>query len=144
MTLPTFVERDPWPPIPFEIHGDAPHEDLEGGGGPGDAIWSDWYVGVSGGQSRLYTRKPRVIVDVRFGLGVTSSSGAVTYDLNLDGVTTFTTQANRPTVAAGGYLSSTAIPDIVAWPADSYLTVDCDAAGTGAKHVVIVVRFTEA
>ena len=30
MTQPTFVEREPWPPILIDIHGDDPHEDLEG------------------------------------------------------------------------------------------------------------------
>lgn len=149
MTMPTFKERDPWPPIPIDIHGDDPHEDLEGGGGYAEAIWSDHGLVFAGASpSRLYTSKPRVIIDVRFSLGGASSSGAVTYDINMDGSaagdTIFTTSANRPTVAAAGFLSSTAIPDIVAWPVDSYLAVECDEAGTGATYPVVVVRYLEA
>jgi hypothetical protein len=63
-------------------------------------------------------------------------------DINRDGTTIFTTQANRPTIASGTFLDTSPTPDVQAWSTGSYLTMDVDQVGAetaGANLVVHVV-----
>jgi hypothetical protein len=73
-----------------------------------------------------------------------SSSGVVTWDVNMDGTTIFTTTANRPEVAQSAFVGPLETPDITAWDAGSYLTVDVDDEGTGAEGGMVVIRYREA
>jgi hypothetical protein len=53
----------------------------------------------------------------------------------------FTTQANRPTVAAGSNVSSVAVPNVTALAAGDYFTVDIDQIGStvaGADLTLVV------
>jgi hypothetical protein len=128
-----------WTPVNADISVAQPYIDID------SEVFSEPGVLLSGiGDGRLYTKIDRTIIDVYFSLGVASSSGSVTYDVNMDGTTIFTTQTNRPTVAAAGNLSSTGVPDITAWDVGSYLTVDCDEAGTDTETAVLTVRYQEA
>lgn len=63
------------------------------------------------------------------------------FDLNKNGTTMFSTQANRPKVTAGNKLGSAAVPDILTASAGDYLTVDCDQIGStiaGANAVLAI------
>ena len=64
------------------------------------------------------------------------------FDVNKNGTTIFTTQANRPAIAAGTNSTSlAAIPDVTALATGDYLTVDIDQVGSsvaGADLVVVV------
>ena len=55
-------------------------------------------------------------------------------DVNLNGVTIFTTQANRPTIPAGERRDTAATPDAAAadFVAGDRITVDVDQTGTHA------------
>jgi hypothetical protein len=62
-------------------------------------------------------------------------------DVKKGGTTIFTTQANRPTITAGGN-TATGVPDVTAWNAGEYLTVDISQVGSttaGANLTVTVV-----
>lgn len=63
-------------------------------------------------------------------------------DINKNGTTIFTTQANRPAVAISGFVSGrVANMDVTALVSGDYLTVDIDQVGstiTGQDLVVIV------
>lgn len=76
------------------------------------------------------------------------SSGTTIVDLNINGVTAFTTQANRPSVAAASgpnAQSSTMFPDVTAILAGQYLSMDIDQAETGSpKHLVLTVELEPA
>lgn len=94
------------------------------------------------GTFRLYAPVARTILDVQAQVGVAPSGGVVTVDVNKDGTTIFTTQANRPEIASGEYVSDLETPDVTAWAADSYLSVDVDAHND-CEDLTVVVRWTD-
>lgn len=44
------------------------------------------------------------------------SSGSTVLDLHKNGVTMYTTQANRPTIGFGGMIVKAVNPDVISWP----------------------------
>jgi hypothetical protein len=81
------------------------------------------------------------ISKVRASVGTAPTGSAVIVDVNLGGTTIFTTQANRPSIAASG-TTATAVPDVTTWPDGTYLTLDVDAIGStiaGANLTVQVI-----
>jgi hypothetical protein len=60
-------------------------------------------------------------------------------DVNLNGTTIFTTQANRPAVTAGTNGGSLAAPNVTAVPNGGYLVVDVDQVGSGTPGADITV-----
>ena len=97
-------------------------------------------------MQRLYFPENAYIQSVQIAADTPGTgSGANTIDVHKDGVTIFTTQGNRPTLAAAANLSALAGPDVRTIAAGSYLSVDVDAvtATTPAADVTIFVRFAE-
>lgn len=98
-------------------------------------------LAVVAGSARFPVPFACTIVDVRTAVGTAPTGAAVLVDVNKNGTTVFTTQANRPSVAAAGNLSSAAVPDVVALAAGDYLTVDVDQVGStvaGADLTVVL------
>jgi hypothetical protein len=89
------------------------------------------------GANRLYALEDRIIDSVRISLG-TASTAITRVDVNKNGTTIFTTQTNRPEIAIAAFLSDWETPDITAWDADDYLTVDIDDGGDGQNLLVYV------
>ncbi|MDR7496836.1 MAG: hypothetical protein QN174_07755 [Armatimonadota bacterium] len=83
------------------------------------------------------------IVAVESTCRVAPSSGTYTYDLNKNGTTVYTTQANRPTrtSADGTGRKAHTLPDVTSMTWDDVLTVDVDGVGAGISdftlHVVV-------
>lgn len=104
-----------------------------GGGGGGNHIvpfsWSG-ELQTSSGTHRLVFADNATLVAVVASCGVAPAGAAVIVDVNLNGTTIFTTQANRPTIADGGNQSAVATPDVTAVSAGDYLTVDIDQVGS--------------
>lgn len=74
----------------------------------------------------------------------TAPTGAsVLLDINLNGTTIFTVQANRPTITAGTKVGSRVVPDVVAVSAGDIITVDIDQVGStvagGGPTLVTIV-----
>lgn len=67
------------------------------------------------------------------------------FDVNKNGTTLFTTQANRPTIASGSSQSSVAVPVITALSTGDYITVDIDqiGSGTAGADLVVAVFYTK-
>jgi hypothetical protein len=61
----------------------------------------------------------------------TSAGSSQIFDVNKNGTTLFTTQANRPTVAAAAVSASVALPDVKTLALGDVITVDCDQVGSG-------------
>lgn len=61
---------------------------------------------------------------------------AIIADLNLNGTTVFTTQANRPQIATGQITGSTTTFDVADFSAGDYVTFDCDQVGSGGGEGV--------
>ena len=70
------------------------------------------------------------IVGVRAHLDTAPTGAAFVIDVNKNGTTLFTTQANRPTVAISGTDSTTTLPDVVSVAAGDRLSIDVDVIGS--------------
>jgi uncharacterized protein YggE len=84
------------------------------------------------------------IVGVRAYLDTAPTGSTFIADLNKNGTTMFTTQANRPTIAISGNASSTTLPDVVSLAAGDRLTFDVDQIGSSVAgadlYVSVLVR----
>lgn len=103
----------------------------------------DGTLATGTGVFRIPIWKSQEIVGVRLAVNTAPTGQALIVDLNIDGITAYTTQGNRPTVAAGANDSGTVtLPDVTVMNAGSYLTVDIDQIGSGtagADATLIVV-----
>ncbi len=95
------------------------------------------------GNGRFYIESACTISSVRASVGTAPTGASVIIDLNKNGTTVFTTQANRPTIAASGFTSGAVTNmNITSLAAGDYLTVDIDQVGStiaGADLTVTVV-----
>lgn len=90
---------------------------------PGDLL-------VAGGVAELPVPFASTVVSVTARLALAPTGSSAIADVNKNGSTIFTTAANRPTFAIGSKASTTAMPDIVAFAAGDYVTVDIDQIGS--------------
>lgn len=71
------------------------------------------------------------ISGVRASVGVAPAGASVIVDVNKNGTTIFTTQANRPTIAAAANTSGNVTNmDVTTVAAGEYLTIDIDQIGS--------------
>lgn len=98
---------------------------------------------VAVGKSRFYFPYAATILSVMTMVGTTPSGAALIVDVNKNGSTLFVTQADRPSIAAGTYVSSAAIPTTTAIGAGDYLTVDVDQVGSTVpgSDLIAIVQF---
>lgn len=90
---------------------------------------------------------PWEIVDVAIGVSEAPLGADLVTDMNLNGVTLFTTQANRPRVPAGALRSvAVTVPDITTIPAYARVTIEDDGAGTErrGRNRLLIMRYTTA
>jgi hypothetical protein len=76
------------------------------------------------------------ITSVLAGLNVASTSGVVTFDINVNGATILSPKLTIPInvkLSTGGTVTSTLIP------ANAIVEVDCDTAGTGAAGAKVYI-----
>jgi hypothetical protein len=69
------------------------------------------------------------------------SGGPIVFDANLNGVTMFTNQANRPKILAGQAEGASVLPDVIHIPANGKVTIDVDLVGTvvaGANALITI------
>lgn len=71
-----------------------------------------------------------ILVSVTATVGTAPTGTSVIADVNRNGVTIFTTQANRPTVPAGQFTSAAATADVTLLLAGDRITVDIDQVGS--------------
>ena len=96
------------------------------------------------GDYRLYndTGRTLTLYAVRASVGVAPTGASVIVDVNKNGTTIFTTQSNRPTIAASTNTDTADAIDVTTWAAGDYLTVDVDQVGStiaGSDLTVTVV-----
>lgn len=70
------------------------------------------------------------IQEVRLSVDTAPTGADLIVDVNLNGVTVFTVQANRPRIAAGGVTGLSPAPVVVAVPTGGKITLDVDQIGT--------------
>ena len=98
------------------------------------------------GKSEFPVPFAGTLIDVRARVGTAPTGASVIVDVNKNGSTVFTTQANRPTIAAGAKASGAAVPDVTTFAEDDFMTVDIDQIGSGTpgSDLLVVLHFLEA
>lgn len=83
------------------------------------------------GKSRFYLPWAAVLVAVTASVNTAPTGASVIVDVNKNGTTVFTTQSNRPTIAASGFYSGLVTnPDVTSFAAGDYCTIDVDQIGS--------------
>ncbi len=82
---------------------------------------------------RLYNFSgfPATIIDASCAVNTTPTTDAVIIDINLDGTTIFTTQANRPQIEAGDNVGTSGTPDITEMSNGSSIQIEIDQTDSG-------------
>lgn len=98
------------------------------------------------GAGRFYAPRTMTISNISVYVATAPTGAAVIVDVNKNGTTIFTTQANRPTVAAGQNTSLVNSPDVDALVQGDYLSVDIDQIGStfAGADATIQVEFESA
>jgi hypothetical protein len=101
---------------------------------------------VTTGASKFPALFAMTLVGVRAAVGTAPTGADLIVDVNLNGTTVYTTQANRPTIAASATSSSETVPDVTAVAAGDLLSVDIDQIGssTEGSDLVVAIEFQEA
>jgi hypothetical protein len=121
-------------------------ETLEGGGGGAVERREIVFSGegnLTTGEKPLRIYPPTgnwTIEKVRAAVNTTSAQQAVECDVQLNGVTIFTDQNKRPSIAAGAYLDDSDVPDVTAMDGDDYLQYGVDQIGIGTVGADLTVH----
>ena len=78
---------------------------------------------------RIYVPGDFTIDRVYISVDTAPTGQAIIVDVNKNGVTIFTVQANRPQIAAAANTGNSGVPDITALALNDYLTFDRDQVG---------------
>lgn len=89
---------------------------------------------------RFYVEASRTISNVVASVSTAPTGASVIFDVNKNGTTIFTTQANRPTIAASGFYDGSSVPDVASLSAGDYLTIDVDQVGSTLPGDNAVIR----
>lgn len=101
-------------------------------------------LAVSTGGPRWYSPYALTITEVRASVGTSPTGASVVIDVNKNGTTIFTTQSNRPTIAAGNNTDLADAINVSSVAAGDYLTVDIDQVGstTPGSDLTVTFRYT--
>lgn len=124
----------PGPPGATGAQGETGAAGATGATGPrgyGQATFGmDGDIVVLVGTARWRVVGTQTITGVVATVGSAPTGASIIIDVNKNGTTVFTTQANRPTIADGANDSGVEVPDIVALADGDYITIDVDQVGS--------------
>ena len=97
---------------------------------------------VATGKLRIYnmTGVDKTITQVFGSVSNVPVGAEILIDVNVDGVTIFTTQSNRLAIAAGANTGTSTTIENASWPAGSYLTMDPDQVGSASSGYNLTVH----
>lgn len=100
---------------------------------------------VATGRGRVRFPVAVTVLSVAATVDTAPTGAAVLADVNKNGTTIFSTQGNRPSIAASANASSDAVPDVTAFAAGDYMTVDVDQVGStvAGSDLTVIVRYRE-
>lgn len=95
------------------------------------------------GKSKMPMLSPGRILGVQARVNTAPTGASVIVDVNKNGGTIFTTQGNRPTIAASALASGVAVPDTQAFVAGDYLSIDIDQVGStvAGADLLVAIRY---
>jgi hypothetical protein len=94
---------------------------------------------ATGTKARMVAPCDGKIVKVTGAVVSAPAGSSAILDVNIGGTTIFTTQANRPTVAAGATSATTGVAQVVEFSAGDVITVDVDQVGSGTAGTGFMV-----
>lgn len=97
-------------------------------------------LAVGAGTARWYAKSAWTITQVRASVGTAPTGASLIVDVNKSGTTIFTTQSNRPTIAASGFTDLADAIDVTAIADGDYLTVDIDQIGSSVAGSDLTVQ----
>jgi hypothetical protein len=93
-------------------------------------------------KAQALVSRAGVITGVRAYLDTPPTGAAFIIDCNINGVTAYTTQTNRPTVAISGNASTTTAPDVTTVAAGDRISVDVDQIGSSVAGSDLSISIT--
>lgn len=99
------------------------------------------------GDKRYYINNNATITGVRASVDTAPTGSSILVDVNKNGTTIFTTQANRPTIAASGFTSGLVTNmNVTSVSAGDYITIDIDQIGStiAGSNLTVQLRISEA
>lgn len=95
------------------------------------------------GQGRFYFPFAATILGVQASVGTQPTGSGVIVDVDKNGTTIFTTQANRPTISAATNVSAIKVPDITTYAIGDYMSVDVDQIGStvSGSDLTVVIQY---
>jgi hypothetical protein len=98
------------------------------------------------GTVRWYPPYAITVVDAVAMVSVAPTGGPIEVDVNKNGVTIFTTQTNRPIIAAAGFRDVSGAPNVTSLLETDYITIDIDLVGVtvAGDDLVVQIRYTRA
>ena len=95
---------------------------------------------VAGGTMRWYFAQSLTITNVIASVGTAPTGASLIFDVNKNGTTIFSTQANRPTITAGTFSDLSSTPNVTSLVSGDYITVDVDQIGSSVAGADAVIR----
>jgi hypothetical protein len=97
---------------------------------------------VDSNPLRLYNNygENKTISEVFLSVDTPPTDASIIVDVNKDGTTIFTTQSNRPAIAAGANTGNTTTVEVPTWADGEYLTMDVDQIGSGTAGSDLTVH----
>lgn len=105
-------------------------KDVEGYGGRGIAFYLSGELAVEARAVALIAPCALTVLAVRSVVAVAPTGADLILDVNLNGTTIFTTQANRPTIAASATSDTSDAPDVTAVALGDVISLDVDQIGS--------------
>jgi hypothetical protein len=95
---------------------------------------------VQQGKTRIYFEENYVVLTIRASVNTAPTGTPILVDVNKNGTTIFTTQANRPNIAVGTFTDTANNPDVTTFAAGDYMTVDIDQIGSTVAGADLTVH----
>lgn len=95
---------------------------------------------VMSGPVRYYMDENCTIVGVRTSVNTAPTGASIIIDINKNGTTVYTVQANRPTIAVSTNTATANNPDVTSLISGDYLTIDIDQIGSSVAGADLTVQ----
>lgn len=131
------------------VNGEGEWQTPSGGGGAGNiyrgaSVMGPLIVETNAGAP-IYFPENATIQKISAYVRTAPTGASLIIDVNKNGTTIFTTQANRPTITSGSNEDASAIPDVTSVLAGDVLEIDVDQIGSGdpGEDLVITIQIQE-
>lgn len=124
---------------PGQVHGETKEYafSVAGAAGIGTDLAAGTDLSFPFSPHRAFT-----VEEVFIKVKAAPTGGPLEVDVHKNGTTIFTTQANRPIIAASAFEDISGTPDVTGFAAGDDITIDIDLVGTGqaGQDLIVVVR----